>query len=149
MLLATIQMVLNSHSPTMYLIYYVHGHISQPSHIYKNVADNFDWLLDSFIDIYSWIALHFDPFDIGCIFWCLAVVLFGEKCQKFSRLGYIPPYFIYTLLTCLNRIVDYVKETSTLQACLVLILQCIFNFIYWMTSERAEKSSEVERRIVL
>ena len=72
MLLAAIQMVFNSHSPTMYLVYNIHRHISQPRHIDKDVADNFDWLLDSFIDVYSWVAFHLHPFEIGCIFWGLA-----------------------------------------------------------------------------
>ncbi len=149
MLLATIQVLLDTYSPTMYLLHDIHRHVSQPSHIDENIADIFDWLFNSFIDVYSWVALHLHPFKVGCIFRCFAEVLFGKKCQKFSRFSYIPPYFIYTLPTSLNWIVHYMKETSALQTRFVFLLQCLFNFVYRVTFERAQKCREVEWRVVL
>lgn len=142
-------MLLNTDSPTMYLIYYIHRHISQSSHIYKNVADHFDGLFYCLIYIYNRVALHLHPLHVCSFFRCLCQVLLVKKCQKFSRFGYIPPYFIYTLLASLNRIVHYMKETSAFKQGFVFILQCRFNDLHGFTFECTKKSIEIERWIVL
>jgi hypothetical protein len=97
--------------PLMDSLDYINSHVSEPTNIYKNIADNADSVLDSFIDLQLGIALLLNVLHVCQIFVVVIMdVLFFKHSQNSLSLSQFAPYLLNTLLPRLHGPADDMVE---------------------------------------
>ena len=133
MLLATVKMFLDCHSPLMNLFHQIYRHLPQPCQISKNVTDGPNRFLNRLVHINHIITLNLHPVYIGSILLSLFKILLRKQAQKFTRFDDIPFDLSQTSIPCLNSIINDMQKATTLQQKIILFLQDRLNNIQLQT----------------
>ena len=106
-----ISMFLKFNSPCMNCFNQIYSHISQSVHIEEKTTQDFYWIFDWLINLYSCVTIKLHIFKIRFILFAITVILFFEYVQYFINFCEFTFNFIYAFVSGIYGLVHFLKKT--------------------------------------